>query len=75
MDTWKRLWDRHPNLVSWAILALGMVIILVWSARHVGFTARQWAALIAATVILAGLSVWIISWEEDEEAEDHGSEA
>jgi hypothetical protein len=31
----------------------------------VGFKPTQWAALIAATIILAGLCVWIISWEDD----------
>lgn len=56
---------RHPRLTAWAALALGMVIILVFSARHVGFLAGQWAALIAATVLLAGLCVWIIGWEDD----------
>lgn len=75
MDTMKRLWEEHPNLVSWLVLSIGMVIILIWSARHVGFTPSQWLALIVATVILAGLSVWIISWEDEDEGEDHGSEA
>jgi hypothetical protein len=51
----------------WAALAVGMVIILVLAARSVGFTAGQWAALILATVGLAGLCVWIISWEDETE--------
>ncbi len=70
MEIIKQWWEHHPNLVSWAVLAVGMVAILIWSARHVGFTASQWIALIVATVILAGLSVWIISWGEDEAGED-----
>jgi hypothetical protein len=41
-----------------------MVIIVAIAARNVGFTALQWAALLAATVALAGLCVWIISWED-----------
>jgi hypothetical protein len=61
----RKLWDEHPNLVSWAVLAVGMVIILVIAARDVGFKPGQWAALVAATVALAGLCVWIISWEDD----------
>ncbi len=75
MSTLKRLWEQHPNLVSWFILSVGMVIILIWSARHVGFTPTQWLALIVATIVLAGLSVWIISWEDEDEGEGHGSEA
>ena len=42
-----------------------MVAILLVAARNVGFTASQWAALLTATVALAGLCVWIISWESD----------
>jgi protein-S-isoprenylcysteine O-methyltransferase Ste14 len=60
---------RHPRLVMWAVLALGMVVILVWAAKDVGLLSGQWAALIAATVLLAGLCVWIITWEVDEEEE------
>ena len=62
----KSLWQNHPNLVSFLILAIGMLIILYFSARHVGFTPAQWLALGGATVALAGLSVWIIGWGEDE---------
>ena len=47
-----------------------MVVIVLVAARGVGFTAGQWAALIAATIGLAGLCVWIIGWEDgDDEGE------
>jgi len=59
-----RLWNEHPNLVSWLVLAIGMVIIVIFAARDVGFEPGQWAAVIAATIGLAGLCVWIISWED-----------
>jgi hypothetical protein len=58
---------RHPQLTAWAVLALGMVIILIWAAKDVGLLPGQWAALIVATILLAGLCVWIIGWEEEEE--------
>jgi hypothetical protein len=61
--------NRHPQLSMWAVLAVGMVIILIWSARSVGLTGGQWAALIVATIGLAGLCAWIIGWGEDEEDE------
>jgi hypothetical protein len=67
----RKLWDAHPNLVSWALLAVGMVIVVVLSARDVGFKPGQWAALIAATIALAGLCVWIISWEDHDESQEH----
>jgi hypothetical protein len=59
---------RHPQITAWIALAIGMVIILVLSAREVGFTSSQWAALIVTTILLAGACVWIIGWGEDEEA-------
>lgn len=63
MESLKRFWNEHPALSNWVILAVGMVIILVLNARHVGFDARQWAALIGATIGLAGLCAWILNWE------------
>ncbi|MGD2143431.1 MAG: hypothetical protein PVF54_03030 [Anaerolineae bacterium] len=67
----KQFFTEHPRLSAWSVLAVGMVAILVWSARDVGLLPRQWAALIVATIGLAGLCVWIIGWEEGEE-EDGG---
>jgi hypothetical protein len=58
--------SRHPRLLMWAVLAVGMVVILIWSARNVGLLPGQWAALVAATILLAGLCVWIIGWEDRE---------
>lgn len=63
MDVLRRFWTDHPILSNWLVLAVGMVIILVFSARHVGFEPLQWGALIGATVLLAGLCAWIINWE------------
>jgi hypothetical protein len=63
--------NRHPQLTAWAVLAVGMVIILLWSAKDVGLLPGQWAALIVATILLAGLCVWIIGWNgEEPEAEE-----
>lgn len=63
MNTLKRFWVQHPILSNWAVLTFGMVIILYFSARHVGFAPTQWAALVGATIVLAGLCAWIINWE------------
>jgi hypothetical protein len=63
MNAIKRFWTEHPILSNWLVLAVGMVIILYFSARHVGFLPQQWTALVGATVVLAGLCAWIISWE------------
>jgi len=61
--------NQHPRLTAWIVLAIGMVVILIWSARDVGLLPGQWAALIVATIGLAGLCIWIIGWEEEAEEE------
>lgn len=61
--------SRHPQLTAWAALAVGMVAILIWAAKDVGLEAGQWAALIVATILLAGLCIWIIGWDGEAEAE------
>ena len=62
---------RHPQLTAWVVLAVGMVVILVWAAKDVGLLPGQWTALIVATILLAGLCVWIIGWNgEEEESSD-----
>ena len=63
MNGLKRFWADYPVLSNWLVLALGMVIILIISAWNVGFLPSQWAAIIVATVLLAGLCAWIINWE------------
>ena len=60
--------EAHPRLAAWFVLALGMVVLLVLEARDVGLLPGQWAALIVSTVLVAGACIWIISWEDEEEA-------
>jgi hypothetical protein len=67
MDAIKKFGGEHPQITSWIVLAIGMVIILVWSASDVGFTPSQWAALVITTILLAGACVWIIGWEDEED--------
>jgi len=66
MSALKQFVSRHPRLMAWLVLAIGMVAILLWSARDVGLLPGQWAALIVATIGLAGLCIWIIGWEDGE---------
>jgi protein-S-isoprenylcysteine O-methyltransferase Ste14 len=61
---------RHPRLAAWIILSIGMVVLLVIEAKDVGLLATQWAALVIATVLVAGACVWIISWEDSDEETD-----
>lgn len=74
MSSLKQFFSQRPRLAAWLVLSIGMVAILIWSARDVGLLPRQWAALIVATIGLAGLCVWIIGWEEGQD-EDTGDEA
>lgn len=67
MTALKSFAGQHPRLTAWAALAVGMVIILVWSAKDVGLLPTQLIALVVATILLAGLCVWIIGWEDNAE--------
>lgn len=62
--------SHHPRLAAWIVLSVGMVAILIYEARDVGLALPQWAALIAAMVLVAGLCVYIVSWE-DKPDEEH----
>jgi hypothetical protein len=46
-----------------------MVAILLWSAKDVGLLPGQMFALAGATILVAGLCVWIIGWEDEEPEE------
>jgi hypothetical protein len=64
MSSIKAWINLHPKLTAWIALAIGMVILVVWSAKDVGLLPGQLLALIVATIGLAGLCVWIIGWED-----------
>lgn len=57
----------HPRLAAWIVLSAGMVFLLAIEARNVGLLFTQWLALIVACVLVAGLCIWIISWEDADE--------
>ncbi|MEZ4559851.1 MAG: hypothetical protein R2854_25995 [Caldilineaceae bacterium] len=59
----KRFWSDRPVLANWLVLAVGMVLILFISARHVGFTPSQWAALVETTICAGRPVCVVISWE------------
>lgn len=63
MTNLRQFIERHPHLSAWAVLAVGMVIILLWAARDAGLLPHQMAFLVVVTILLAGACVWIISWE------------
>jgi len=63
MSSLRRVLKEHPLLLAWAALAVAMVAMLLFAAKDVGFLPTQMAALIVATIALAGACVWIISWE------------
>lgn len=65
---------KHPNLSAWFVLAIGMMIILAVTARDVGLLPLQWFWLMVITVLVAGACIWIISWGDDDLAEDPPAE-
>ena len=60
----------HPRLAAWIVLSVGMIVLLVIEARDVGLLPGQWIALMAACVVVAGLCIWIISWEDGDDEDD-----
>lgn len=66
MEKIKAWLSNHPNLTAWFVLALGMVVILLFTARDVGLLPLQWFWLIVITILVAGACIWIISWGDDE---------
>lgn len=63
--------NKHPNITSWLVLAIGMVAILIYEARDVGLQGSQWFWLVTITVLVAGACVWIISWGDSGSEDDH----
>lgn len=65
---WKAA-EARPRLAAWVVLSLGIVILLLVEARDVGLLIGQWLALIVASVLVAGLCIWIVSWEDADETD------
>ena len=60
----RRFAQDHPNLIAWIVLAIGMVaLLLILMPKDLGLLPGQMATLLISTVLLAGLCVWIISWD------------
>ena len=70
MDRVRLFFSRHPRMLMWVLLAVGMVIVLLWASKDVDLLLRQRLSLVAATIVLAGLCVWIIGWEEGEDTQE-----
>ena len=52
-----------PLIAAWAVLAVGMVVMLLYAAKDVSLLPSQVVALVVATILLAGGCVWILTWE------------
>jgi hypothetical protein len=65
MNALRNALQGHPHLTAWAVLAAGMVVVLLAALRDVLLQPGQVGVLIASTIGVAGLCVWIIGWEED----------
>lgn len=59
----RNILQQHPMLIAWAVLAVGMVAMLLYAARGVALLPTQLVALVVATILLAGACVWILTWE------------
>ncbi len=66
--------ESRPRLAAWIVLSLGIVILLLIEARDVGLLLGQWIALIVASVLVAGLCIWIVSWDDQGESSEKSTE-
>ena len=64
-----RFANARPRIAAWIALSLGIGILLLFEARDVGLLFGQWVALLIASTLVAGLCIWIVSWEESDEVE------
>ncbi len=62
-----RFADARPRLAAWIVLSVGIVVLLMIEARDVGLLIGQWLALIIASILVAGLCIWIVTWEDSDE--------
>lgn len=60
--------DRYPRISAWFVLSAGVIALLIYEAQDVGLTTQNWIALIVASILVSGLCIWIVSWEDDEAA-------
>lgn len=67
-----RVFETWPRITAWAVLSLGCILLLIYEARDVGLTTGNWIALIVATIAVAGLCIWIVSWEDEPETAEAG---
>lgn len=70
-----RLIETWPRMTAWIVLSVGCVALLVYEARDVGLTAGNWIALIVATVVVSGLCILIVSWEDAEDKPSQPNQA
>jgi hypothetical protein len=59
------LFERHPRLMMWFVLAVGMVLIILLTSWHVVMLWTQRLALAVIAILLAGGCAWIIGWDSD----------
>jgi len=62
-----RFADERPRLSAWIVLSVAICILLAIEGRDVGLLIGQWIALFVASILVAGLCIWIVTWEDSDE--------
>lgn len=62
--------SKHPRLVAWIVLSVGMIGLIGFEGRDVGLRPTQWLSLFVACILVAGACIWIISWEDEVDSAD-----
>lgn len=59
----RQLVEGHQRAAAFLALAVAMVLVVLVASRDVAMQPGQRAMVVASTVAVAGLSVWIVTWE------------
>ncbi len=59
----RSLISKHPYLAVFVLLAAGMEAVLFLASRNVVLAPIQYGTVAVATTLVAGLCIWIITWE------------
>jgi hypothetical protein len=68
LGTFVKFADSRPRIAAWIVLSVAICVLLAIEGRDVGLLIGQWIALFVASTLVAGLCIWIVTWEDKDEA-------
>ncbi len=66
---------RRPRLSAWLVLSTAICTFIAIEGRQVVLAVGQWLTLFLASILVAGVCVWIVSGDDQAEASPPASES